>query len=143
MIPNPYLKHVDEQILSTDPVGLVQLLYRRLNEKISEARRAVRANDIQSRSLAVSAAVEILGELSHSLDFEAGGEIAARLAALYEYMVHRLIEANFHQADGPLAEVQSLVETLLEAWSGIRLTTEAPEPPDARAGEECAFNYVG
>jgi flagellar biosynthetic protein FliS len=82
---------------------------------------------LESRVLSANnKACEIVIELASSLDRTAGGEIALRLAQLYEYMLGRLMEANLQQTDAPLAEVLGLLATLAEAWDGVR---PAPAPP--------------
>ena len=60
-----------------------------------------------------------------ALDLTAPNEIAGRLAALYDYMQKRLLEANFKQIDAPLGEVLGLLTTLSEGWAGIQQA--APE----------------
>jgi flagellar protein FliS len=63
--------------------------------------------------------------LDCSLDREAGGSLARNLAALYQYMRTRLLAANIRQEDAPLAEVESLLRTLGEAWKAIRPAAQA------------------
>ena len=46
--------------------------------------------------------------------------MSVRLSQLYGYMHRRLVEANFQQADAPLAEVANLLGTLMEGWSGVK-----------------------
>ncbi len=50
----------------------------------------------------------------------AGGELAERLAALYDYMSDRLLYANLHNSQPALDEVAGLLATLREAWAEIR-----------------------
>ena len=60
-----------------------------------------------------------------SLNKEAGGEVAVNLAELYVYIHKRLGDANIEQSDIPLAEVERLLNILLEAWS--QLQEDRPE----------------
>ncbi|MEO7651823.1 MAG: flagellar export chaperone FliS [Bryobacteraceae bacterium] len=55
---------------------------------------------------------------------ERGGEVAARLVSLYDYMQLRLTEANVEQREEPLAEVGRLIDTLLEAWQNCKAPVE-------------------
>ncbi|MEI9972858.1 MAG: flagellar protein FliS [Ignavibacteriota bacterium] len=64
----------------------------------------------------------------HLLDYERGGELSVRLSQLYGYMHRRLVEANFQQADAPLAEVASLLNTLMEGWSGVKAGLQHDTP---------------
>ena len=69
----------------------------------------------------MSPAVEIIiNGLKVSLDLSAGGELAQRLAALYDYMSDRLLYANLHNSQPALDEVAGLLATLREAWAEIR-----------------------
>jgi flagellar protein FliS len=111
--------YLESRILSADPVELIQILYEHAIKFVREARGALAAGDIVGRSKAISRTIGILGELEGSLDKEAGGSISKNLAALYRYMRKRLTVANLKQEDGPLAEVESLIETLGGAWQAI------------------------
>ena len=59
------------------------------------------------------------------LDHQAGGEIAARLGDLYDYIVRRLTHANLHGDDAALAECAKLVATLQDGWNGIAAQVSA------------------
>ena len=53
-----------------------------------------------------------------------GEAIAANLAALYEYMNRRLLEANLENDDARLVEVAGLLGQIQSAWDVI---ADAPE----------------
>ena len=113
---NAYANSLDDEILAADPVKLVRLLYEGALESVEAARKCVFAGDIAGRSRNISKAVAILNELALNLDHNQGGEISRSLAELYEYMIRQLNEANFQQAEAPIAEVAGLLRTLEEAW---------------------------
>ncbi len=122
-------------VVSADPVELVCLLYQHAEAAVQDARRHLKSGDIAARGQAISKAIGLIGELNASLNPEAGGEISANLERLYSYMMFRLTEANIRQQDAPLAEVESLLATLGQAWQEARTrqaagTKEAaPVPP--------------
>ena len=122
--------YVESRVLSADRLELVRLLYEAAMSAVLDARRHLAEGAIAERSRAISKAWEILVELDRALDHTRGGEISTRLAALYEYMQRRLMEANFRQSDGPLVEVLGLLSTVAEGWEGIRA-----EPPVPRVHE--------
>ncbi|HNY40974.1 MAG TPA: flagellar export chaperone FliS [Bryobacteraceae bacterium] len=126
---NPYLQSLDEEVLSADPIHLVLLLLRGARQSTEQARRALNNEQVRERALAISRAIERIGELCRNLDYERGGEIARRLAALYDYLIYRLNEANMHQTEAPLAEVSALLVPLIEVWSEM----EIARLPDAAA----------
>jgi flagellar protein FliS len=92
------------------------MLYRGAATAVANARVHLRDRDITARSRQITKAIEIINELMLSLDRQQGGELAANLAELYDYMQRRLQEANFHQIEEPLVEIERLLRTLLEAW---------------------------
>jgi flagellar secretion chaperone FliS len=117
-----YNSYLETEVLSADPIRLVQLLYRSATGAVSAARYHLAAGAIRERSQQVTKALSILHELIDSLNREKGGEIATNLAGLYSYMTTRLIEANVQQIDGPLEEVERLLITLGEAWAPVLAT---------------------
>ena len=129
---DPHDTYLQNRILSAEPVELVRILYQTAADAVGEARRQLAAGNILARARAISKAAEAVLELTRSLDFARGGEIAERLGYLYQYMVRRLTEANFQQADAPLAEVLRLLVTLSEGWEGVR--PEPAAPPAAENG---------
>jgi len=123
--------YLTQRILSADPVELVRMLYRALSESVEAARAHLASRNIRARSAAISKAVDILAELAGTLDHKRAPELSRSLAALYDYMQRRLLEANFRQAGEPLAEVLDLVRTLAEGWHGVSGDTTSAAAPDA------------
>ena len=119
--------YVESRVLSANPIDLVRMLYQAALGAVREARRFVAEGRIAERSQAISKACDVLMELRGALDHQRGGEISGRLAALYSYMLDRLLEANMQQSDEALADVFGLLSTLSEAWDAIRPTAE-PAP---------------
>ena len=125
MTVNGYDSYRESEILSADPLKLVEILYRAAIESISDARGYLAGGSIRERSNAISKACEILMELALNVDLERGGDVARNLAKLYDYMQYRLLKANMEQIDKPLAEVDSLLRTLLEGWQNCVQTPAA------------------
>ena len=107
-------------VVSTDPMELVCLLYQHGLDSVRNARRHLASGNIAERGKAISKALGIISELYSSLNPEAGGLISDNLQRLYSYMCLRLTEGNIRRQDAPLAEVESLLNTLSEAWQGAR-----------------------
>ena len=120
--------YLENEILQADPLELVRILYRAALEAVGKARIHLRSNEIKERSRQITKAGAIINELALSVDRERGGEIARNLVELYDYMQRCLQEANFQQSDAPLAELEKLLGTLLEAWENCM-----PAPPPAAA----------
>jgi flagellar protein FliS len=130
MWQNAHDAYLESRVLSADPLELVHLLYEAAIEAVREARRYLAAGEIAARSRSITKAFGILQELVAALDHDRGGEISGRLAQLYDYMQRRLLEANFRQADEPLAQVLGLLATLAEAWQGVKQETQPAAPAE-------------
>lgn len=137
MRTNAYQNYLENEILTADPLQLVVLLYRGTLDSIGSARRHLASGDIAARSRSISRSVDIVGELRRSLDPQRGREISEQLDRLYEYVQHRLLEANIGQVDAPLAECERLLGTLLEGWEASRV-----HESDAECNRELAVSYA-
>jgi flagellar protein FliS len=142
--------YLDTRVLSADPLELVHILYQHTEAMVTDARRLLAEGNIAGRGRCISRAIAAIDQLDSSLDRQSGGGIAGNLAALYQYMRSRLLTANIRQEDAPLAEVESLLRTLGEAWSAIRpaARAEAYETMGAHQGfgaiaAELQMDYVG
>lgn len=128
----------ESEILNASPEKLVQIVYNFAIQSIASARERLAKKDIPGRVYHINKAFAALMELTAGLDFEAGKEIALNYDRIYDYCRRRLIEANVKQDDAILAEVQSLIEDLQEAWQVVvtKLSAErtalfAAEDPSA------------
>lgn len=111
---------VETGVSTADPHKLILMLFDGAIMAIAKAVAAMEGKDIPAKGQAVSKAIEIiLNGLKASLDLEVGGELASRLAALYDYMSERLLYANLHNNRAALDEVSGLLHSLREAWEGI------------------------
>jgi len=126
--------YLDTKVLSADPLELVHILYEHTETMVVDARRYLAEGNIAARGRSISRAMAAIEELDRSLDRVTGGSMARNLAALYQYMRSRLVTANLRQEDAPLAEVESLLKTLGEAWKAIRPAAQAETYQVAVAG---------
>jgi flagellar protein FliS len=128
--------YLESRVLSADPLELIHILYEHTLRMVQDARWHLAEGNIPARGKAISRAIAALSELDICLDRKAGGSISKNLGELYQYMRGRLLTANIKQQDEPLAEVESLVRTLGEAWSAILPGAQAPpavKPPVEKA----------
>lgn len=134
MTPNTRQQYLHNEILSADPIQLVRILYKGALKCIAEASALLRAGDIGGRSREAMKAHAILSELAQSLDHARGGELSRNLAALYDYVQRRLLDANFQQRDEPFAEAESLLRTLLEGWEQCQIVADSAHAPSPEEG---------
>ena len=75
--------------------------------------------NIEKISKSILKAQEIVTELTVSLDFEQGGDIAKNLFALYTWFNKELLEANIHQDVSRVTAVRNQLNELKSAWMEI------------------------
>lgn len=109
-------------ILTASPGQLVLLLYDGALRALGVARDAFSRPETDFERISVInrellRAQMIITELQAGLNLEAGGEFAQTLHRLYDYHNRRLLEANLRKQEAPVAEVESLLRELREAWA--------------------------
>lgn len=111
---------VDTSVQEADPHQLILLLFDGAKSALALARAHLDNGDVAAKGAAISKAIDIVDNgLKASLDVEAGGELAANLAALYDYMVRRLLWANLKNDRAALEEVATLLGEIHGAWAEI------------------------
>ena len=116
---------VQTNVATADPHQLILMLFDGALLSINSAAVALESNDVPGKIKHITTAIEIIGMgLKASLDLTAGGELAERLDALYDYMTNRLVYANAFNTDAPLTEVAGLLRDLRDAWSQISDATQ-------------------
>lgn len=118
--------NVHGSVPEASPYQLVQLLFQGGLDRLATAKACIAENDIAAKARNITKALNIIGELRGSLDLEAGGELAANLDNLYEYMGRRLVEANLHSDVAILNEVSSLLGEIKSAWEAIPADQREP-----------------
>ncbi|MDP2823775.1 MAG: flagellar export chaperone FliS [Sulfuritalea sp.] len=105
---------------SADPHKLVLMLFEGALVSIASAKNHMQLGNTAEKGMAVSKAIDIVSNgLKASIDFEAGGELADKLGALYDYMANRLLFANLHHNVAALDEVFGLLSEIKSAWEEI------------------------
>jgi flagellar biosynthetic protein FliS len=63
--------------------------------------------------------MDILRELTFTLNHDSEPAMARNLTELYDYMQRTLLAANIEQSDKKLAEVSGLLANLVRAWETV------------------------
>ncbi len=101
------------------PHQLIQMMFDGALQALAAARGALQAGEISARGEHIGKAIDLVEGLRISLDMERGGDLAQNLAALYDYMARRLLEANMRGDDSLLVEVTSLLRELNTGWQEL------------------------
>lgn len=110
------------EVQSRTPIELVVMLYDGALRFVAVAQDALRRRDIPARREATSRLLAIVSELQSTLDLERGGEVAARLDGLYDYVTRRILDVTAHNDEAALDEVRRLLETLRDGWQALART---------------------
>jgi flagellar protein FliS len=123
MNSNPLAAYREVRVRSASPGQLVVMLY---DEVVKQCDRALdlmgqdlkkHPQNIEKVNLALGKAQDIVTELMASLDFEAGGEIAQDLFALYVWFNRELMEANMEKNEKRVRAVRGQLDDLRGAWT--------------------------
>lgn len=123
MNANPLAAYRETRIKTASPGQLVVMLY---DEAIKQSDTAIallgpeskpRPEDIERINMALGKVQDVVTELMASLDFDAGGELARDLFALYVWFGREMLEANIRKEVGRVSAVRTMLAELREAWA--------------------------
>ncbi|MBS1156172.1 MAG: flagellar export chaperone FliS [Proteobacteria bacterium] len=140
---NAYGKqNLEAQVEAASPHRLILMLFEGAIKSCHLAKIHMQNGAIAEKGMAVSKAIAIIQEgLRLSLDKEQGGELAANLDALYEYMGRRLLQANLHNDPGILDEVLTLLSGLKESWEQINPAQAAVQQTAPQSDRAAPLSY--
>jgi flagellar secretion chaperone FliS len=110
-------RYLGNSIATASPQQLLVMLYDRLALDLERAESALTAGDRNGADEQLKHAQEIVIELRGSLKIELW-EGAPRLAALYDWLLTELIQANIKGDLRRVGDCRRIVEPLREAWRG-------------------------
>ena len=115
-------------VAASDPHRLIVMLMDGAMERIVTARGCMQRKETAEKARLVNRAVSIIGELRNSLDLRSGGQIAANLAELYDYMCRQLVKANLNNRVETVDEVAHLLGEIRSAWIALPAEARALRP---------------
>ncbi|MCX8956300.1 flagellar export chaperone FliS [Erwinia psidii] len=115
---------VESAVMSASPDQLVTLLFDGALSALVRARLFLLDGNIAGKGESLSKAINIIENgLKKGLDENSGDTLADNLAALYRYMVQRLLQANLHNDSEAIQEVETLLRNIADAWKEVSGTT--------------------
>ena len=109
----------NNQVMGAPQKKLIIMLYDGAIRNLKLAKIAMNDKNIEKANNTIIKAQNIILELMSTLNFEAGGEIAKNLHALYQYMYEKTIAANIEKNPDHADEVIKFLEELKEVWEQI------------------------
>lgn len=138
MTMNPHLhQYHNNQIATGKPEQILLLLYDGAIRFVYRTATAIAEKNVEQKNLNINKTVAILSELSATLDHNIGGQVAADLTALYDFMIRELTRVNLTNDQNRLENVRTILTDLRDTWAqAVEMThgtktskSSAAEPP--------------
>lgn len=123
------------KVNTTDQGQLLIMLYDGALRYIAQARDKIIAQDYAAKGVLISKVIDIINELSASLNLEKGGSLATNLNNLYILCTARLLQANLKMSLESLDSVAQILSGLRSAYAQIVETPEAKKAAAEIAGK--------
>jgi flagellar protein FliS len=118
---NPWKSYQQVATQTAPPGQLVLMLYEGAIRFLEKALGGFNLEDPAEYNQTISnnilRAQDIIFELNVTLNVQEGGELAATLRRLYDYMSRKLMEGNLKKDQAPIREVLGRVVVLRDAWA--------------------------
>lgn len=132
---NPYDKYKNHAVNTATKEELTLMLYDGAVKFCNQAITSLESKDYEKTHEFITKVQDILREFQITLDKR--HEISHQLDQLYDYLHHRILQANVKKDKEILEEVRDHLRTLRDTWKeAMKLAKqESPAPPTAvRAG---------
>ncbi len=114
-----FQNYKQQKVAGASPLDLIILSYEVLINESVLASGACQRGEVEQLCDAGTRASHAVIELSSSLDYEQGGEIALELGRLYDYMHQRLLHGIREEDAAAFDEVQRLATSLKASWDEL------------------------
>lgn len=114
------LAYRQNEITSSDGLGLVLVLYDMLLRDLRSAVAALAAGDIEARAAAIRHSLLVLQQLQGTLDMERGEIVAQNLDRFYNFIRAKLLEGQIKASASIFEEQITFVSSIREAWEQVR-----------------------
>jgi len=111
-------------LAEASPHRVVQMMLDAVLSRVAEASGHLERGEIPAKGEKIGKALGIIEALMLGLDTERGGELAANLERLYDYMSRTLLKANLENRVDLLKEVSSLLREVKLGWDGIAAASQ-------------------
>jgi flagellar protein FliS len=146
-----YLKSV---IMTASPEQLQLMLLDGAIRFTLRGKEALERDDAEAAFNGFERAQRIVLELNNGLRREINPELVDRMAALYDFIFRRLIDANVHREDQAAEDAVRILRHQRETWALLveKLARETPQTAPANRpagfssaadGEDCSLSIEG
>ncbi|MFD2922581.1 flagellar export chaperone FliS [Halobacillus naozhouensis] len=111
----------NNSVETASPGELTLMLYNGCIKFIRSAKKAINDNSIEQKNTSIQKAQAIIRELMITMNPEYA--VSQEVLPLYEYINHRLMEANSQNDSTILDEVEGMVTEFRDTWKEVILHT--------------------
>lgn len=137
---NPYQKYQQSKTETVSPAELTLMLYNGCLKFMKKARQGIEAGDIEQKHNNIIKAQNIIHEFMMTLNMEI--EVSKNMMQMYEYCMHRLIEANTNNDCQPLDEVEGIVTDFRDTWKLAMQEYRKQEYGEGHISEEAKIKFA-
>lgn len=123
------LDQLPDELRDVSQAGLVVMYYDEIIDNLRSAGDAAASGDIETRHNCVAAASELIAQLYVSLDLENGGEVAANLARIYDFILTRLPSISLDNDARLATQLADMLLPLRASWVELDEKIAAGEVP--------------
>ncbi len=135
---NAYMnQYHNNSVQTASQEQILLMLYDGAIRFVRQASDAIEANEWGDKLVYADKAIAIITEFRNTLDHSVGGEIAANLDSLYEFMLREIVRAKVSNSSEPLKPVLRILNELRETWAeAIEIARKEAAQQQADAGAE-------
>ena len=112
------------ELETTDQISLILKLYDRAIRLLEKAKSDIAEKQYEEKDISLTKAKDIVFELLTSLDEEKGGEIAASLSQLYNFVIREIIDANMNLNRKAIDNSIHILSELRKSWNSLNSVPE-------------------
>jgi flagellar protein FliS len=127
-------QYLRNAVLTAPPEQLQLMLFDGAIRFASQACDALRRRRFDESCELLLKAQRVVNGLENGLRPEAEPELCARLAALYQFVYRRLVEANLHRDPGAIDDALRILRHQRDTWQLLIDRRSAPTSPEPVAG---------
>jgi flagellar protein FliS len=114
---NPYAAYQQNSVTTASPGEVTLMLYNGCLKFIKQAKSAIENKEIEDKNTNIQKAQKIITELMVTLNMDL--EISKNMIVMYDYINHRLTEANVKNDGSILTEVEGHVVEFRDTWKQV------------------------
>ncbi len=107
---------------------ILLMLYQAAIKSCKKAIEAIDSQNIAAKGEHIGKLQDIVIELSNSLDFKVGGNVADELSSLYDYILFASTQANIKIDSSLLHDCLQVLDTLYDGWKSAIKSLRSEQP---------------